>query len=74
MIKDAKRKLWREFCGTIGEKTDISDLWGMIRKMGGIQRCNNLPVFISDGNSEKPSNFEEERCLWIRYGCIIFSI
>lgn len=34
---------------TIWEKIAISDLWGVIRKMGGTQRCNNLPVLISDG-------------------------
>lgn len=40
----AKRKYWREFCESIGEDIEINKIWGMIRKMSGIQRYSSIPV------------------------------
>lgn len=37
-VRIAKRKYWREFCEIIGEDIEINKIWGMIRKMSGIQR------------------------------------
>lgn len=44
VIRTSKRNYWREFCNRIGEDIEISELWNMIRKMGGIQRDYNIPV------------------------------
>lgn len=35
IICEAKRKYWRDFCSNIGSEIKVSEVWGMIRKMGG---------------------------------------
>lgn len=49
-IRRAKKNYWREFCNKIGVEIEINELWGMIRKMGGIQRNTSIPVLIDDNN------------------------
>ncbi len=44
VIRDAKKNYWRNYCNTIGEKVDGSEVWGMIRKMGGFKRKFGIPV------------------------------
>lgn len=34
-IRQAKRLKWREYCDTIGDTTQVGEVWGMIKKMGG---------------------------------------
>lgn len=48
MIKQAKRPYWRNFCGTIGNTTPVSEVWGMIKKMGGDRRKWTYPVLINE--------------------------
>src|SRR4029434_4155795 len=36
VVREAKRKYWREFCGKIGAEVKVGDVWNMIKKMGGI--------------------------------------
>lgn len=48
VIRSAKRDYWRQFCDEIGERVDISELWGMIRKMGGNKIDRNIPVIIDE--------------------------
>ena len=48
-IRGAKRSHWREFCGTIGAETKVGDVWGMIRKMGGVRREWGYPVLSEGG-------------------------
>lgn len=50
VIRMSKRKYWREFCSNIGEDININEVWSMIRKMGGKQRSNNIPVLVYKGN------------------------
>lgn len=33
-----KRTYWRGFCSTLGSNTQLGEVWGMIRKMGGDRR------------------------------------
>lgn len=33
----------------MGDKIDISEVWGMIRMMGGIQRCNSITGSVNEG-------------------------
>ena len=44
-----KRNQWQQFCNTIGRDTKISDVWGMIRRMGGIRREYALPAIRYNG-------------------------
>ncbi|KAL2092977.1 hypothetical protein ACEWY4_010289 [Coilia grayii] len=62
IIKDTKKKYWRDFCGTIGSHTKIEDVWGMIRKMGGIRRDFSLPV-LKDSVCEAVTNVEKAEML-----------
>lgn len=48
IVRAAKKKYWRDWCNTIGEDIDISEVWGSIRKMGGIYRNQSLPVLKND--------------------------
>lgn len=47
-VRAAKKKYWRDWCSTIGDDVDISEVWGTIRKMGGIYRSQTLPVLKND--------------------------
>lgn len=44
IVRAAKKKYWRDWCNTKGEDIDIIEVWGSIRKMGGIYRNQSLPV------------------------------
>lgn len=64
VIRVNKRKYWRTFCDEIGESTDISEMWNMIRKMGGIQLYKGVPTLIKDdkyftSNEEKAEELVE---------------
>lgn len=61
-VREAKRRYWREFCSTIGAETQVSDVWGMIRKMGGVRRDFSLPV-LKDETGEAVSNKEKAEML-----------
>ena len=36
-IRKQKRTFWRQYCNSIGREVQLSDVWGMIRRMGGYQ-------------------------------------
>ena len=61
-IRGAKRGHWREFCGTIGRETKVGDVWGMIRKMGGIRREWGYPV-LSQGGEVAVTDKEKARLM-----------
>ena len=44
VIRKAKRERRGAFCDTIGRDTSFNDVWGMIRRMGGIRREFSLPA------------------------------
>lgn len=46
-IRAAKRSYWREYCNNIGWDIQISDIWGMIRRMRGIHKTSVRPVQIT---------------------------
>ncbi len=48
-IRQARRTCWRKFCGSIGNTTQIGEVWGMIKKMGGNRRDWKKSV-LSTGN------------------------
>lgn len=48
IVRGAKKKYWRDWCTTIGDNIDVSEVWGSIRKMGGIYRNQTLPVLKND--------------------------
>ena len=50
-IRTAKRDYWRQYCNKIVRETQVSEIWGMIRKMSGIRRNNIIPVLISNGKT-----------------------
>ncbi|XDV45291.1 hypothetical protein PO909_013411, partial [Leuciscus waleckii] len=48
IVRTAKKKYWRDWCNSIGGDVDISEMWGSIRKMGGIYRNHVIPVLKND--------------------------
>ncbi len=73
VIRDAENNYWRNDCNTIGEKVNGSEVWCMIRKMGGFRINSGIPVLnngerIAVTNTDKAemfvkvySNISEER-------------
>ena len=57
-IRQAKRSYWRKFCGSIGSKTKIGEVWVMLRKMGGDRKDWNYPI-PSSGNEVAITNKEK---------------
>lgn len=62
VICEAKRKYWRDFCSNIGSEIKVSEVWGMIRKMGGNRRDFALPV-IRGNDIEAVTNAEKAEVL-----------
>ena len=62
VVREAKRKYWREFCGKIGAEVKVGDVWNMIKKMGGIRRELSIPV-IKDNDVEAVTNQEKAEML-----------
>lgn len=48
IVRGAKKKYWRDWCTTIGDDIEVSEVWGSIRKMGGINRNQTFPVLKND--------------------------
>ena len=57
-IRQAKRSYWRKYCDSIGSTTQVGEIWGMIRKMGGDRREWSYPV-LSDGEGVAVTNKEK---------------
>lgn len=62
IIRTTKRAYWRLYCNRIGRETQLSDIWGMIRRMSGIKRNIVIPVLTS-GNRSAVSNKEKAELL-----------
>lgn len=62
IIRRAKKNYWREYCDSIGEDVNVSDIWGMIRKMAGKQRNNNIPT-LTENNRLVISDMEKAEVL-----------
>ena len=37
-ITQAQRSYWRKLCGSTGSTTKIGEVWGMLKKIGGVRR------------------------------------
>lgn len=61
-FRAAKRKYWTEYCNNIGWDIQISDIWGMIRRMGGISMSYNIPI-LKNGEEIAISNEEKAEML-----------
>ncbi len=48
-IRTAKRVYWKNYCNTIGRETQLSDIWGMIKRMTGIKRKYEIPILNQNG-------------------------
>ena len=57
-IKARKRNVWREYCNSIGRSAKLSDVWGLIRRMGGIRRNDELSV-LNSGDTVAINNLEK---------------
>lgn len=62
VIRAAKKSYWRNYCDSIGEKVDVSEVWGMIRKMGGFRRNPGIPT-LSSGEEIAVTNGEKAEML-----------
>lgn len=51
IIKEAKRKCWRDFFGTLGPDTPVRQVWSRIHKMCGKMVRSIMPA-LSDGGSK----------------------
>ncbi len=47
-VRQAKRASWRKFCNEIGRSTPVGEVWGMIKRMGGVRREWEIPVIITE--------------------------
>lgn len=61
-IRIQKRTFWRKYCNTIGREVQLSDVWGMIKRMGGIRRNYEIPV-LDTGNKLAVNNLEKAELL-----------
>lgn len=61
-IRQAKRTYWRNYCSSIGNTTQIGEVWTMIKKMGGERREWSYPV-LSSGNEIAVTNKEKAEML-----------
>lgn len=61
IIREAKRKYWRDLCSNIRTGIKINDIWGMVRKMGGIRRDFSLPVLRDNGTEAVTSREKAEK-------------
>ena len=43
-IKKTKRMVWRSFCDSINANTPITKVWGMVKKLNGVNRSNTIPL------------------------------
>ena len=43
IIKDAKRTCWRDYCGSVNDKTKMGDIWRTTRKMSGVKQQSTIP-------------------------------
>ena len=64
VIKDAKRTCWRDYCGSVNEKTKMSDIWRTTRKMSGVKQQHTIPNLkknetIYETNAQKAQLFAE---------------
>lgn len=48
-IREAKRNYWKGYCETIGRKTPINEVWGVIKKMSGVKSNWSYPVLNHEG-------------------------
>lgn len=62
VIRDAKNNYWRSYRNTTGEKVDGSEVWGMIRKMGGFKRNFGIPV-LNNGERIAVTNADKAEML-----------
>jgi len=49
-IREAKKQSWRTYCGTLSDKTNVSEVWRAVRKMAGSESAPVIPTLISDGD------------------------
>ncbi|CAJ1057684.1 RNA-directed DNA polymerase from mobile element jockey [Xyrichtys novacula] len=61
-IRAAKRVCWRKYCSEIGQEVQLSEVWGMIRKMSGIKRNITIPILKKDDRTAV-SNLEKATLL-----------
>ena len=61
-IRQAKRTYWRKFCSSIGNNTQVGEVWGMIKKMGGDRRDWSYPV-LSSGEGIAISDKEKAKLM-----------
>lgn len=60
VIRDAKKNYWRNYCNSIGEEVAVSEVWCMIRKMGGFKRNFGIPVLNNGVKVHSNNNISEE--------------
>ena len=50
-VRAAKCACLRQYCSEIGREVQLSDVWGMIRKMSGIRRNTTIPILTSNSRT-----------------------
>ena len=64
IIKDAKRNSWREYCGSVNERTKMGDIWRATKKMRGVKQQSAIPNLkkndiVYETNKQKAQLFAE---------------
>lgn len=47
-IKNAKKVYWRKFCNSVGRQTEISKVWGKIKRINEIRSEYGYPIMIEN--------------------------
>ena len=50
-VRAAKRACWRQYCSEVGREVQLSDVWGMMRKMSGIKRNTTILILMSNSRT-----------------------
>lgn len=53
---------WRQYCNTIGREIQLSEIWGMVRKMSGIRGKTEMPV-LTGSDKTAVTNTEKAELL-----------
>lgn len=62
VIKDAKRKCWKEYCSQIGQEVEVQEVWGMIKRMMGASKTKKMAVLV-EGDRVASSTKEKAEML-----------
>jgi len=64
-IKEAEKQYWRDYCSTLDKTSNMSQVWGTVKKMSGARSRPSIPAIVDGGvvynsNKEKAALFAKK--------------